>query len=64
MAIAASNVHFYVLGGGITVTFGAVLRATWFLGKILERFSGHVKESDQRHKDLTDRVVRLEERRR
>lgn len=60
----ASDIHFTITLGGLTAVFISVLTAGYRLGRILQRLDSHIRESNDIHKVINDRITWLERRRR
>jgi hypothetical protein len=60
----SATVHFYVLGGGLTITAGTLVRTSYMIGGLINELRAHIKDSQQVHSDQELRLRMLERRRR
>jgi hypothetical protein len=60
----ASDWHFLIQMVGIASSVGILLRNMLRIGRSIERIDNHIKESNEIHKVINERITWLERRRR
>lgn len=57
-------IRYYTIVAGMLAILGGIGHAVYRLGRILEKFGSHVKDSTEVHKDVEQRLRVVEGRRR